>query len=211
MARLQLRRNKNKKQRHKNKKQAKRKPLRHPKRSSPLTLPTSPYTSPSTSPFTIASSPYTSPSTSPLTTATSPSTSPSTSPLTLPTSPCTPTLSVVPSSIRPSFSLQDSLIKSSLPDYLENLRSYSLDAAHTFCKRVAVILLVIFHDVYQRELQPRVDDVDKFLQNLLLRPFRPLSAFVNVRKRELGPSTMLSRFDDLSTFVSWYCLQEIAR
>ena len=46
---------------------------------------------------------------------------------------------------------------------------------------------------------------------MLLRPFLPLTAYVNARKSDLGPSTMLSRFDDLSIFVSWYCLQDIAR
>jgi hypothetical protein len=51
--------------------------------------------------------------------------------------------------------------------------------------------------------------MDSFLQAMLLRPFQPLTAYVNAQKS--APSTMLSRFDDLSVFVSWYCFQDIAR
>lgn len=192
---------------HKKKKYAKLRPLR---RTKAFFIPTT--TAPPTSQIFSSYSPGTIPPSSPTSPSSSlyssPTTSPSNSPLTLPS---VSGYSIIPSSIRPSYSLHESLIKSSLPDYLENLRTYSLDAAHTFCKRVAASLLVIFHHIYHRELQPRADDVDDFLQNLLLRPFTPLSAFVNARKSELGPSTMLSRFDDLSTFVSWYCLQDIAR
>jgi hypothetical protein len=69
----------------------------------------------------------------------------------------------------------------------------------------------MFRHLHNRELQCAADDMDSFLQAMLLRPLKPLTAYVNAHKSHLGPSTMLSRFDDLSVFVSWYCLQDIAR
>ena len=167
-----------------------RKPLRHPVTASS--------SSSTISSSTTASSPTNS-------TSSSPTHASSSSPLTLLPS------AVVRSSIRPSFSLQDALLKSSLPDYLINIRNYAESSTKSFCARICAILLVIFHFMFHRELHATTDDPDDFLQTFLMRPFQPLSTYVNARKSELGPSTMLSRFDDISTFTCWYCVHDIAR
>lgn len=173
------------------KKHYKRRPLRLPTRHS--------------SPTTASSASDTSSS------STHPSSSPS-SPTRSPTaSPTAPRQSIMPSSILPSFSLEDALIRSSLTHHLVTIRRHDQQGAHAFCDRVANILLVMFRHLHNRELQCAADDMDSFLQAMLLRPLKPLTAYVNAHKSHLGPSTMLSRFDDLSVFVSWYCLQDIAR
>jgi len=69
----------------------------------------------------------------------------------------------------------------------------------------------MFHSAHNRELQCAADDINSFLQTMLLRPFLPLTAYVDARLSDLGSSTMLSRFEDLSIFVSWYCVHDIAR
>ena len=175
-----------------NKKQSKRRPLRQiPRLPTPLIASSASDTSSTSTPT----------STSPSSPTTSPSTSSSEDDSFIP----------VASSILPAFSLQDALMRSSLPAYLINLRGYGDQATQQFCNRIANILRVIYHHLKKKELQCAVDNIDKFLQSFLMKPFDPLVAFVNARKNDLGPATMLSRFDDLSVFVSWYCLQDIAR
>ena len=175
---------------------------------------TSTVTSSPTSTTSRQSSAYSSPPSSP--SATTPSSSPS---ATLP--PSSPSATLPPptppsqlasmSSIEPSISFIESLRLSSLRDYLTNVRSYRKEAAASFITRISGILLIIFHHLYARELEPLIDSIPSFLLLLLHRPFQPLSAFINAKKAAVAPSTMLARLDDLSTFVTWFCYHDLVR